>query len=124
MTDAIRIGRIHDDQGESRGTRVLVDRVWPRGISKDEAALDHWYRDVAPSTELRKWFGHEPKRWATFKRKYRAELEADDKMERLEELAEMARSGPLVLLYGARDEEHNQAVVLCEVLEEMLQLRR
>lgn len=103
---------------------MLVDGVWPRGISKDAAALDYWYKDLAPSTGLRKWFGHDPKLWAAFKQKYRKELRDDDKRGRLEELAEMARSGPLTLLYGAKDTAHNQAVVLREVLEEMLQSRQ
>jgi len=120
MSHDIRIARIYDDQDKT-GTRVLVDRVWPRGISKDDAGLDHWYRDIAPSTELRKWFGHDPKLWAAFKQKYRKQLEDDDKHERLGELAEMARSGTLVLLYGAKDEQHNQAVVLREVLEDMIE---
>jgi len=115
----IGIQRIYDDKGQVSATRVLVDRVWPRGISKDEADLDHWYKEIAPSTELRKWFGHDPKLWAAFKQKYRKELTDDDKREKLGELAEMARSGGLVLLYGARDDEHNQAVVLREVIEEL-----
>ncbi|QKK01466.1 MAG: DUF488 family protein [Pseudomonadota bacterium] len=115
----IGIQRIYDDKGQVSATRVLVDRVWPRGISKDEADLDHWYKEIAPSTELRKWFGHDPKLWAAFKQKYRKELKDDDKREKLGELAEMARSDGLVLLYGARDDEHNQAVVLREVIEEL-----
>ncbi|MDZ7789133.1 MAG: DUF488 domain-containing protein [Xanthomonadales bacterium] len=120
----VRIRRIYEQAGEAEGTRVLVDGVWPRGISKDAAALDYWYKDLAPSTGLRKWFGHDPKLWAAFKQKYRKELRDDDKRGRLEELAEMARSGPLTLLYGAKDTAHNQAVVLREVLEEMLQSRQ
>lgn len=100
---------------------MLVDRVWPRGISKEEADLDHWFKEIAPSTELRKWFGHDPKLWAAFKQKYRKELEDDDKKKELEELAQVAASGPVALLFGAKDTEHNQAVVLREVLEEMLE---
>lgn len=117
----IEVRRIYDDQGKEGGTRVLIDRVWPRGISKEEADLDHWYKEIAPSTELRKWFGHDPKLWAAFKQKYRKELKEDDKRERLAELAEVARSGSLVLLYGARDEKHNHALVLRQVLDEILQ---
>ncbi len=117
----IRLRRIYDEPGEAEGTRVLVDRVWPRGISKEQAGFDHWFKELAPSTELRKWFGHDPKLWAAFKQKYRKELEADDKREKLEELAGLAASGPITLLFGAKDTEHNQAVVLREVLEEMLQ---
>lgn len=118
---SIHLRRVYDEPESGEGTRVLVDRVWPRGISKDEADLDHWYKEIAPSSELRKWFGHDPKLWAAFKQKYRKELADDARQERLEELAELARSGPLTLLYGAKDDEHNQAVVLREVLEEMLQ---
>jgi len=121
MTDSrIQIRRIYDEPGKSEGARVLVDRVWPRGISKDEADLDHWFKELAPSTELRKWFRHDPKLWAAFKQKYRKELREEDKREKLEELAELAASGPVTLLFGARDTEHNQAVVLGEVLDEML----
>lgn len=121
MARAIHVCRIHDDPGERAGTRVLVDRVWPRGIAKDKAALDHWCKELAPSTELQKWFGHDPKLWAAFKQKYRKELRAEDKQEKLAELVDLAASGPLTLLFGARDTEHNQAVVLREVLEQMLQ---
>lgn len=124
MTDRIRIQRIYDEDQAGGGTRVLVDRVWPRGISKDDADLDHWFKDLAPSAELRKWFGHDPRLWAAFKQKYRKELRDGDKREQLEELAEIAGDGKLVLLYGAKDEEHNQAVVLREVLGEMLQSRQ
>lgn len=116
----IRLRRIYDEPEKDEGTRVLVDRVWPRGISRDAADLDHWFKELAPSTELRKWFGHDPKLWAAFKQKYRQELEDDDKREKLKELVELAASGPLTLLFGAKDTEHNQAVVLHEVLEEML----
>lgn len=122
MTNStIRLRRIYDDPDTGEGTRVLVDRVWPRGISKEEADLDHWFKEIAPSTELRKWFGHDPKLWAAFKQKYRKELEDDDKKKELEELAQVAASGPVALLFGAKDTEHNQAVVLREVLEEMLE---
>lgn len=119
MSRRIGIQRIYDDARDASGKRVLVDRVWPRGISKDEANLDHWYKDIAPSTELRKWFGHDSKRWAAFRQKYRKELKAEEKRRQLEELAEIARSDGLLLLYGAKDEAHNQAVVLLEVIEEL-----
>jgi uncharacterized protein YeaO (DUF488 family) len=117
----IRLRRIYEPVQPREGTRVLVDRVWPRGISRDQARLNYWYKALAPSTELRKWFGHDPKLWAAFKQKYRKELRQDHKREQLEALAEMARSDGLLLLYGAKDTAHNQAVVLREVLEEMLQ---
>lgn len=113
----IQICRIYADQQPDKGTRVLVDRIWPRGISKEQARLDHWYRDIAPSAELRKWFGHDPQRWAAFRQKYRKELKDEAQQERLSELADMARSDGLVLLYGAKDSEHNQAVVLRDLLK-------
>ena len=94
--------------------RVLVDRVWPRGVSKSEAAIDRWLKDVAPSTELRQWFGHEPSRWTEFRRRYLAELRGSAEL--LDELRATARKGPLTLVYSARDERHNQAVVLREHL--------
>jgi uncharacterized protein YeaO (DUF488 family) len=120
MTGEIRLRRVYDPPRSDEGTRVLVDGVWPRGLSKAAAGHDDWYRSLAPSRELRQWFGHDPRLWAAFKQKYRKELRAEDKREALEALAERARTGPLTLLFGAKDTEHNQAVVLREVLEEML----
>ena len=96
------------------GTRILVDRLWPRGVSKQEAALDDWMKDIAPSTELRQWFGHEPSRWAEFQRRYKAELRQH--AAELERLRGIAAKGALTLVYGARDEVHNDAVVLRDVL--------
>ncbi len=93
-------------------TRVLVDRVWPRGVSRE--ALARWAREVAPSTQLRRWFGHDPARWPEFQRRYREELAR--RTPELKELARMAQQGPLVLLYSAKDRERNQAVVLKEAL--------
>lgn len=117
----IRLRRVYDEPQCDEGTRVLVDGVWPRGLSKEEVGHDHWFRELAPSSALRKWFGHDPRLWAAFKQKYRKELREDDKRGRLDELAGMARSGPLTLLFSAKDTEHNQAVVLREVLGEILQ---
>ena len=113
----IELQRVYAPAARTGGTRVLVDRVWPRGLKKEELHLDRWMKDLAPSTALRKWFGHDPRRWQEFRRRYRAELAQPDKQELLGELRRMARSGPVVLLYGARDQEHNQAVVLREYLE-------
>jgi uncharacterized protein YeaO (DUF488 family) len=98
----------------SDGMRILVDRLWPRGVSKAEAALDDWMKEIAPSTELREWFGHDPARWVEFQRRYRAELRqhADD----LGRIRDLARAKTVTLVYGARDEEHNDAVVLRDVL--------
>ncbi|HET8552509.1 MAG TPA: DUF488 domain-containing protein [Gammaproteobacteria bacterium] len=112
---SIRIKRIYDAPSRGDGRRVLVDRVWPRGIKKDEAKLDDWLKDVAPSTPLRKWFGHDPDKWPEFQTRYRKEL--DTRSEAVGQLAGYARKGTLTLLYGARDVQHNQAVVLRDYLQ-------
>lgn len=114
----LTINRIYDAK-DDKGTRILVDRVWPRGISKQDANLDYWLKEVAPTSELRKWFNHDSKLFATFKEKYEKELcENKNQIEALDELKEIARSNnDIVLLYAAKDTEHNQAVVLKEILE-------
>ncbi|QDY99288.1 DUF488 domain-containing protein [Nitratireductor mangrovi] len=112
----IRLKRIYEPAEDGDGTRVLVDRVWPRGVSKAKAALDLWLPDIGPSTQLRKWFGHDPARWAEFRTRYRRELSA--KRDLVEALLVKARAGPLTLVYSAKDERHNQAVVIRELLEE------
>ena len=94
--------------------RVLVDRIWPRGVKKEQLGADLWLRDLAPSDELRTWFGHRPERWEEFRRRYREELAAQDG--KLRELRGRARAGTLTIVYGARDTEHNDAVVLAELL--------
>ena len=116
----IAIHRVYDSSPTMPGKRVLVDRVWPRGIRKENLHLDLWMRDVAPSTALRKWFGHNPQRWDEFQRRYRAELRQPAQRAQLDELVAMALNSPVTLLYGARDEEHNQALALSRVLEESL----
>lgn len=115
---AVHIKRIYEPASPDDGRRLLVDRLWPRGVSKARADLDAWLRDVAPSTELRKWFGHDPARWDEFVRRYRAELAANPAA--LQPLLDAARRGPVTLLYAARDEVHNEAVVLRDVLLERL----
>lgn len=115
---SVRIKRIYDAPSTDDGYRVLIDRVWPRGVSKKEAQLDRWLKEIAPSTELRRWFAHEPSRWNEFRHRYRGELEESPAL--IQELAEKARSGSVTLLYSARDQQHNQAVVLRERLEEWL----
>ena len=110
---AIRIKRIYEPPAARDGLRILVDRVWPRGVSKQKAALDAWRKDVAPSTELRKWFGHKPERWAEFRNLYRRELKTNPA---LEELQTFIKGRHATLLFSAHDEERNQAVVLAEVL--------
>ena len=114
----IRLKRAYEPADTSDGERFLVDRVWPRGVSRNELHIEDWLRDVAPSTELRKWFGHDPARWAEFQRRYRRELAS--RRDALEPLLEAARRGDVTLVYGARDTQHNQAVVLKDVLEESL----
>lgn len=94
--------------------RILVDRLWPRGLRKADAAIDRWMKEIAPSTELRRWFGHDPERWGEFQRRYRQELRQHEAT--LDELRALARQENVTLLYGARDETHNDAVVLQDVL--------
>ena len=112
------IKRIYDPAEESDGYRVLVDRLWPRGLARENARIEHWLRELAPSSGLRKWFGHDPARWDGFRDRYRQELR--DNPEAVERCLEWCRKGPVTLLYGARDEEHNQAVVLAGYLRQWL----
>jgi uncharacterized protein YeaO (DUF488 family) len=111
---AVRMKRAYERAEASDGYRVLVDRIWPRGVSKEEARLDEWARELAPSGELRRWFGHDPARFQEFRSRYRGELAAQE--EKLRELRRRARTGTLTLVYSARDTEHNDAVVLAELL--------
>jgi uncharacterized protein YeaO (DUF488 family) len=111
----IWVKRAYSPPNHNDGCRVLVDRLWPRGVVKEAARIDEWYKEIAPSAELRKWYGHTPERWTEFRRRYFAEL--SEKEERVAELLEKARSGVLTLVFGAKDEEHNNAVALKEYLE-------
>jgi len=111
----IWLRRAYEPPGERDGVRVLVDRVWPRGVRKETAAIDHWLKDVAPSTALRQWFGHEPHKWDEFKRRYFREL--DGRAEAVARLRELVGRGRVTLVFGARDERHNNAVALKEYLE-------
>jgi uncharacterized protein YeaO (DUF488 family) len=117
---AIRIKRAYEEPEPDDGYRVLIDRLWPRGIGKEHLRLDAWLKELAPSPELRKWFGHDPARWEEFQKRYRAELSAPEAQTLLTELAERADLGPVTLIYAARDEQHNNAVVIRELLEERL----
>ena len=110
----VQIKRAYEASSPHDGTRVLVDRLWPRGLKKTDAHIAEWMKEVAPSTELRKWFGHDPARWEEFRHRYKAELAG--KKELLRALRELARKGRLTLVYSAHDETHNQAVVLREML--------
>lgn len=110
----VRLKRAYESPARGDGTRVLIERLWPRGVKKADAALDQWMKDVAPSTALRQWFGHDPARWPEFRRRYQAELRAQNAQ--LDELRALARKGTLTLIYSARDEEHNGAIVLREIL--------
>ena len=106
--------RVYETPSAEDGTRILVDRLWPRGLTKAKARVDLWLKAIAPSTELRQWFGHDPDRWAEFQSRYRAELEANP--DAVAELISALRRGPATLVYGARDETRNDAVVLADWL--------
>jgi uncharacterized protein YeaO (DUF488 family) len=110
----VRLKRAYEPAVAADGYRVLVDRIWPRGVTREQARLDEWARELAPSSELRRWFGHEPARFEEFRRRYSAELAAHG--DKLRELRRRGREGTLTLVYGARDSEHNDAVVLAEIL--------
>jgi uncharacterized protein YeaO (DUF488 family) len=112
---AVRTKRVYEPATADDGYRVLVDRVWPRGVSKEKAAVDEWARELAPSSELRKWFAHKPKRFEEFRRRYRGELSAHEG--EIKALRTRGRKGTVTLLFGARDTEHNNAVVLAGVLK-------
>jgi uncharacterized protein YeaO (DUF488 family) len=113
---SVRIKRVYEPACPDDGYRVLIDHIWPRGVSKERAHLDQWARELAPSDDLRKWFGHDPARFAEFRSRYRRELAAQS--ERLAELRSRAVEVALTIVYAARDEEHNNAVVLAELLRE------
>jgi uncharacterized protein YeaO (DUF488 family) len=116
MAGNVRVKRIYDPVEPDDGYRVLIDHVWPRGVSRDRANLDAWLRELAPSDELRKWFDHIPERFDEFRARYRDELK--DHHERVEDLRRRARKAPLTILYAARDREHNNAVVLAELVRD------
>ena len=110
----VRLKRAYEPATTGDGRRVLIDRIWPRGVSREQAHLDEWARELAPSSELRQWFGHDPARFAEFRSRYEGELKA--KKEKLRELRARAHHGTLTLVYAARDTEHNDAVVLAELI--------
>lgn len=112
----LRLKRAYEPASPDDGTRILVDRLWPRGVSKEKAALNEWIKEIAPSTELRQWFGHDPERWPEFQRRYRAELHQHT--EELDRIRALAKKQRVTLVYSAHDEEHNDAIVLKDVLLE------
>ena len=117
----IKAKRVYDEVEKDDGIRVLVDRLWPRGIKKEEVKIDLWLKEVAPSIELRKWFSHDPFRWKEFCKRYREELIKDEEKKiALSELTKIATRGKLTLVYSAKDKEHNNAIVLKKLLESLL----
>ena len=114
----VRVRRVYDDAERGDGARMLVDRVWPRGVRKDELEYDEWVKDAAPSTELRKWYGHDPEKFAEFRRRYRRELDTDAGKAALEPLRQLGRGKALTLLTATKDVEHSHAAVLAELLRD------
>lgn len=115
---SVNIKRIYDPPGHSDGKRILVDRLWPRGLAKEKAAVHLWMREIAPSNELRRWYGHDPRKWPEFKKKYIAELDANP--EGIEELLKLMRKGAVTLIYSSKEERRNNAMVLKGYLESLL----
>lgn len=115
---AIKLKRAYEPAESTDGLRILVDRLWPRGVSKKAARIDLWLKEIAPSTQLRKWFGHDPAKWATFRKRYFQELK--DNPEPVDQLLEHVRNGAVTLVYGAKDQDHNDAVALRDYLESHL----
>jgi uncharacterized protein YeaO (DUF488 family) len=113
----ITMKRAYDEAEESDGTRVLVDRLWPHGLSKERASIDVWLKEVAPSSELRKWFGHDPEKFPEFREKYMAELKSESGQEALNKLRALAQQGPITLVFAAHDAEHSNAAVLLDLLQ-------
>ena len=116
---SIHVKRIYEDPGNADGFRVLVDGLWPRGLRKEEACVDLWLKEVAPSAALRKWFGHDPGRWDEFRKRYSGELGGHTQGAALQDLRSRARKGKVTLLYAAKDEAHNNAVCLAEYLKKL-----
>ena len=111
----IKIKRVYEQPAQDDGVRILVDRLWPRGLTKEKASVDLWLKEIAPSTELRKWFGHDPEKWKSFRGRYVSEIRHNDDL--LKVLKQKASEGTITLLYGTRDEKHNEALVLKQFLE-------
>lgn len=118
MTNPVRLRRVYEDQAPGDGRRILVDRLWPRGLSHADAAVDEWVKDVAPSAALRRWYGHAPEKFGEFRQRYSEELEDPERAAALEHLRGLARSGAITLLTATKDLEHSQAAVLADMLQE------
>lgn len=110
----VTIKRVYEKPGKEDGYRILADRLWPRGLTKEKAAVDLWLKEIAPSTELRKWFNHDPEKWKDFQKKYTAELKKN--IEPVTILKEKIKKGPVTIVYGARDQEHNEAQVILDYI--------
>lgn len=115
----IRIKRAYEPPNPTDGYRILIDRLWPRGISKNALSFDDWMKVLAPSSELRKEFGHDPEKWEEFEHRYQEELKTDEAQKRIQQLAQLSTRRNVTLLYAAKDEEHNNAVVLAKQIERM-----
>ncbi|MQA00945.1 MAG: DUF488 family protein [Dehalococcoidia bacterium] len=124
MSARVSLRRAYDAPGRQDGYRILVDRVWPRGVTREALRVDEWSRDVAPSTELRRWYGHRPERWDEFRERYRAELASDAARAALGPIEQRARHRRVTLVFGARDRAHSQAEVLRELLDERISTAR
>jgi uncharacterized protein YeaO (DUF488 family) len=111
----IKIKRAYEQPDRDDGVRILVDRLWPRGLTKEKASVELWLKDIAPSTELRKWFAHDPDKWESFRRRYKTEISHNHDL--IKVLKQKAREGTITLIYGARDQKHNEALVLKQFLE-------
>ncbi len=114
MRNNVRLKRAYENPTSEDGTRILVDRLWPRGVKKADAAIDHWMKEVSPSTELRHWFAHDAARWKEFRHRYLQELKSHQ--EQVDQLRGLAKHGVITLIYAARDQDHNEAVVLRDYL--------
>lgn len=120
MQTNLALKRVYEQPSAADGERILVERLWPRGLSKEAAHLDGWLKDIAPCPELRRWFGHIPERWPEFRERYEAELTVPEKQALIASAIEKARSGPVTLTYAARDTKHNAAIVLKALIERRL----
>jgi uncharacterized protein YeaO (DUF488 family) len=116
----LKIKRAYDKPESTDGKRILIDRLWPRGVSKAEAGIDEWLKDLGPSTELRKWFGHDPEKWEEFRKRYIKELSAPDKVALMENIARAAGHASVTLVYSARDTEHSDVKVLEELITKIM----